>query len=155
MHRLIRSEYRRLRGLGFRPPIALDYARTARAWRAAERAGLVELIDAPDDSGYRWDDLVGDLFNPRANPDIPAAKLEREQREYRERVDRLGVTRIEGRYRLDPDSDKWELADLVGGFIGDDWRDSGYDADVRAETLSALRAALRARRAPCAACGRR
>lgn len=36
------------------------------------------------------------------------------------------------------DSDPWEQADAIGGFIGDDWRDSGYDVDLMASALDCL-----------------
>jgi len=108
----LQREYRRLRKQGWDATRALDYARTAEEWDALEY-GEVQLLIEPDD---RYpDDLCADDAE-RANND--------------------GVWGIMGQYR-DPATDKWTTADSVWGFIGDDWRDSGYDYDVKRATLDA------------------
>lgn len=54
-----------------------------------------------------------------------------------ERANREGVYGIEGQYRH-PVTGEWIDADSVWGFIGDDWRGSGYDIDIMAETMAQL-----------------
>jgi hypothetical protein len=37
------------------------------------------------------------------------------------------------------DGESWQVADSCGGFIGADWRYSGYDTDIMAATIDAYR----------------
>ena len=78
------------------------------------------------------DNLFGDTFNPQANPDIPESRLERERQAEIERVNRDGVWGVIGEYF---DGEDWQHADSCFGFIGDDWKDSGYDTDAMASAL--------------------
>lgn len=133
-------EYWRLRKAGWR---------AADAWRAAHinaeffnaecgphdmpEPGAVRLQIVADDH-CSLDDLFGDCYNPKVNPDIPRATLERQRAAEVERVERDGVCGIVGEWF---DGDEWQQADSVYGFIGDDWRDSGYDVDIRASALAA------------------
>jgi len=108
----LQREYKRLRKQGWHASVALDYARTAEEWDALEY-GEVQLIIELDDE----------------YPDSLCA-------DDAERANDEGVWGIVGQYR-DPATDRWETADSVWGFIGDDWRGSGYDYDVKRVTLDA------------------
>jgi hypothetical protein len=96
----------------------------------------VRLIVVPDDC-YDIDNLKGDCYNPVVNPDIPAERLEAEEREFEEKVGAEGVYGIVGQYKC-PCCGSWEDADAVWGFVGDDWSGSGYDADVIISAEKAL-----------------
>lgn len=133
----LRREYAHRRAAGIQAWLALRGARTALRWEAAEAAGLVELGAEPDE-GY---DLRGSF-------DVP----EHVMREVEAQAERDGVWVVLGRYCVDPESDRWEVGDALGGVVGDPVReleDSGYGDDVRAETLAALACALRGRCAKC------
>jgi hypothetical protein len=73
-----------------------------------------------------------EAFNPKANPDIHPDRLERERKAEVERVERDGVWGVVGEFF---DGEEWQHADSCFGFIGDDWKDSGYDVDIMASTL--------------------
>jgi len=138
-------EYWRLRRLGWVAVSALDAARVKADFDDATGKGLVRLKVVPDDA-YEIDDLAGDTFNPKANPNIPPARLERERKAFAESVDRNGVWGIVGEYF---DGEQWQHGDSVWGFVGENWQDSGYDRDVMALTLDALH-----RVKLCSTCGR-
>lgn len=53
------------------------------------------------------------------------------------RIEREGHWILVAYFRAN-DSDPWETCDSVGGFIGDDWKDSGYDVDLMAHALDCL-----------------
>ena len=63
------------------------------------------------------EDLEGDCFNPKANPDIPASRLERNRKELMEKVNREGVWGIVGEYFY---GEVWQQADSCFGFVSDD-----------------------------------
>jgi len=138
-----RTEYRRLRADGHVARFAYHAATINQRWRAAQEAGLVELAIEPDE-WISFEDLTGDTYNREANPDIPEARMAREEAAERERIDREGVWGIVGRYRVSPDA-LWKVADSICGFIGNDFEGSGYDVDVKSETLDRLTDALRGR----------
>jgi hypothetical protein len=65
---------------------ALHNVKTREAWRKAEwdehsepEIGEVRLRIEPDDSGMSFEDLTGDTYNPKVNPDIPKARMDRER----------------------------------------------------------------------------
>jgi hypothetical protein len=61
-----------------------------------------------------------------------------------ERARKDGVWGIESQYNLG-DGRGWVSADSVWGFIGDDYKGSGYDDDIRSAAISALRERIRMR----------
>lgn len=110
------------------------------AWETAEESGLVRLRVEPDDV-CDLDNLLGDCFDPTANPDIKPERLEREKQHEIDRIDRDGVWGVIGEYKSSVcptcgRGGEWEQADSCWGFVGEDWKDSGYDLDIMAETLS-------------------
>jgi hypothetical protein len=132
--------YRTLRKAGWLARHAWSAAQTRTAWDRAAFADNVRLNVEPDDC-MSFDDLCGDTFNPKANPDIPPARLERERKEELERVQRLGIVGMVGQFR-NPTTGEWETADSVWGFVGDDWKDSGYDDDIKHSAMAAHSAAV-------------
>lgn len=142
MNTQIVQEYRKLRKPAWyktschqlRASTALEMARykinVQTAW---DTANNVRLRIEPDYDAD-LDDLLGETYDHKANPDINPAKLDRERQEEIDRINRLGVYGIIGEYRC-PRCHQWKVADSVWGFVGDDWKESGYDLDVMHETL--------------------
>jgi len=149
--------YQRERTRGFQAQWALSNARTRLEWSKHEvaeyssgeavdpRRGNVRLRLVPDEA-TSVEDLEGDCFSPKANPNVPASRLERDREEFIAKVSREGVWGIVGEYF---DGEVWQHADSCFGFVGDDWKDSGYDTDIMRATLNAARDAR-----VCRCCGR-
>lgn len=95
------------------------------------RRGDVRLRIVGDDC-VDLGNLFGDTFNPDVNTDIPASRLERERSAEIERVNRDGVWGVIGEFF---DGEEWQHADSCFGFIGEDWKDSGYDTDIMRSAL--------------------
>lgn len=116
---------------------ALARARIMAEWWDRETddeiAGAVRLRWEPDDHAH-LDDLLGDCYDPRANPDISPARVERERKEAIEKIDRDGVWGLIGEYY---DGTDWKHAESCWGFIGQDADD--YAVDIMAATLDAAR----------------
>lgn len=100
--------------------------------------GSVRLRIVADDC-CNFDDLEGDTFDPDVNSDVPRARLEREQKEFREKVNRDGVWGVIGEYF---NGKEWVHVDSCFGFVGEDWKESGYDIDIMRATIDAMRAYL-------------
>lgn len=113
---------------------ALREARIVDEWEQHENAGHVRLRIVEDEYADIGN-LEGDTFNPKANPDISPAKLERERAAFIERINRDGVVGVIGEYF---DGEDWQQADSCWGFVGDDWKESGYDIDIMSQTLEAF-----------------
>lgn len=144
---------------------ALDQARftvtdskTARAWEEAD-GYVVSEYDASDDcddcDGARvrivergddlcFDDIAGDCYNPEVNKDINPNILKREEKEERERISSEGVWFYESQYW---DGADWEHADSIGGFVGGDFKRSGYMEGLQRAALDALADCLKSEQA--------
>jgi hypothetical protein len=107
----------------------IEMKRIAELFGQLESEGVVRLRVEPDDI-YHPDNLFGDVYNPEANPDIPPERLKRAEQEEIDRVNREGVWGLITEY-YDHYSGKWTEAFSCWGFIGDDWKDSGYDTDAK------------------------
>jgi len=126
----VKTEYYRLRAAGYHAGHALSAARTNARWQALESAGLVEWRVIPDEmADLSW---------------LDQPEFSRQRQSEIDRANRLGCWGIAGHYRTEPGG-KWLVGDSVWGFIGDDWQNSGYDPDIKAETISRLVDDLRAR----------
>jgi hypothetical protein len=135
--------YQRERTRGFQAQWALSNARTRLEWDKHEVAeyssgdaidpkrGNVRLRVVPDEM-CSLEDLEGDCFNSQANPDIPASRLQRDREDFIAKVNRDGVWGIIGEYF---DGEVWKHADSCFEFVGDDWKNSGYDTDIMRATL--------------------
>lgn len=135
--------FKAYRRRGYTASWALSNARTDHAFRLAEDAGLVR-IRVQDDPYTTPEDIEGDMYNPRANPDISPARLERERKAFVETFNREGAVGVVGEYAT-PDG-TWEHGDSVWGMLGNDTEHCL--CDVKAATLAAFRSAMR-KRCPC------
>lgn len=90
----------------------------------------------PDDS-VDLDNLIGDAFDPNVNQAIKPEKLKEQKQHEIDRINRDGVWGVISEYKC-PACGSWKTADSCWGFIGDDYKDSGYDLDVMEETLNKL-----------------
>lgn len=129
-----RIEYRRQRCIGGgivgeMARCALDRARTSIEFSQLTACNLVRLRIEPDESpDLSWldqtDEQMGRGFEQQAKQIRATALAE-------------GVWGIIGEYNA---GDGWTHADSCWGFIADEWKDSGYDYDIMAETIRQLRA---------------
>lgn len=126
-----RHEYNRLRALGWTASDALRSARIKDRFSDLENDGLVKLELEPECDFY--DDSY--LESCGLTPD----RLAREREDLRNRIERDGHWILVAYYRADDESE-WIAADSCGGFIGDDWKDSGYDTDLRSAAIDAIEA---------------
>lgn len=139
--------YTAQRKAGWPASSALHHARTVLEWRTYEsawphyrdgRAQDIHPIDQETDAEGRGP-VVRLVVRGDDSPDLsylddtavctPAQR----QAEY-DRANRDGMWYIAGEYWT---GTHWEQVDAVHGFIGDDWRGSGYDSDVMRATLNA------------------
>lgn len=149
--------YQRERARGFSAKWALSNARIRLEWDKHEVAeyssgepidpkrGDVRLRVVPDET-CSIEDLEGDCFNPKANPEISASRLQHDREEFMAKANRDGVWGIIGEYF---DGEVWQHADPCFGFVGDDWKHSGYDTDIMRTTLDTAKDAR-----ICRCCGR-
>jgi len=105
------------------------------AFIALQELGLVVLRGEPDDWGS-YDDLAGDCYDPEANPDINPNVLKKQEEAFRRRIDEEGVYVYSSAYLL-PDGTT-EQADIIGGFVGDDFFGSGYESQVMEAALDGV-----------------
>lgn len=128
-------DYRAYRRQGWRPREAYHHATTIHRFKHADFLGLVALDTVADD---QWTSAI----------ECGCEDRERCEAENRERADRMGVWGIVSYVTKDPYNpcdcydaphcEHYEFVDSVFGFIGDDWKDSGYDTDLMSAALDAL-----------------
>lgn len=94
---------------------------------AAATLGLmrVVLVNDPD---YDFDNLCGDTFNPKVNPNVEVTTLNRQRRAFQARVNREGVYGSIIQCRSVP-TGEWETVESIWGMVGEDFIGSGYDID--------------------------
>jgi len=105
---------------------------TERCFALMEAHGLVVIMEDPDD--LPMDGLFGDVYCPKANPDINPNVLAKQKQEVVDRLNAEGQWFVESMYRC-PEGDGWQTADGIGGFIGGDFWGSGYETALRREAL--------------------
>lgn len=120
----MKHAYLYFREKGFRAAQAYDYAMVRLAWEKLEEKDLVRFSVVPDDSGFDVQDLYVDEDS------------ENDKNRIRARVERDGIWGIVSEVRC-PCCGQWTAVDSVWGFVGDDFVDSGYDWDVKAEAIKA------------------
>lgn len=140
-------EYHRLRRAGWAAREAWHQAKTLERWRDAGGYETGDESEMP----VCADPTVRLLVLPDDCPDLSYLDDEkvysaRERERVLEIANRDGVCGIVGQHW---DGESWQTSDSVWGFIGDDWRDSGYDADVMDSALRAWEG-----REHCPTCGR-
>lgn len=113
--------------------------KTQNLWE--EAGDSVRLRVEPDYTFYP-EDLMGDAYNPEANPDINPTLLEKQKKEFIQRCEREGIYFLIGEYEC-PCCGEWTVADSVGGFVGDDWKGSRHDIDIMNTTVEAYRESKR------------
>jgi hypothetical protein len=111
---------------------AIRQDKIERLWSEYEDES-VRLLIKPDENAT-IEDLEGDSFNPLANPDINPRKLAQDKEDFIEKVNRDGVWGIISQVKCTC-CDSWLTVDSVWGFIGDDWKGSGYDLDCMQSAL--------------------
>lgn len=139
-------EYNRLRKAGWLAKNAFRSARILDQFDAAESDDLVRIEVEPDcdyDAGEhehgkvnhlgRWVPIK-DYRDPETGDRVKASDHCTEC----QKLERDGAWVVVGQWRLSP-HDKWQTADCCGGFVGDDWRDSGYDTSIMQACLDALK----------------
>lgn len=144
----VRQEYARLRAKDWPAGQAWHAANVRARFRELDERGLVKLWVEADE--MLFDDSYIDTWG--LSPD----KVKKEKEELWAKIGRDGVWILVGYFREDGTpgewNDNWEngrhayppgydLADSCGGFIGRDWRDSGYDVDIMEATMDAVYAA--------------
>lgn len=102
--------------------MALRHARASDEWQRLEFDDKVRMEIEPD-YDMTFEDFEGDCYNPQANPDISPARLERDRKEARERLARVGFCQATAQYR--DHKGEWQTADSIGGIEGDDIDDIG------------------------------
>ena len=122
MDKRILAEYSRLRSLGWRAKDAIDAARTLAQFERLEILGLVKLAIEPEQEQY--DASYVDTW------DLSERRREAAKKEIMDRVASEGTYFVMAMARAS-ESDEFLCVDSCGGFIGDDWIDSGYDVDLR------------------------
>lgn len=145
-HNILKS-YQSERSKGWTAQSALRNARTLEAWRNLNGEVAGEYDSVSDQCDVRllimgdvetYDDSYIDTW------DISDAEKEKTRAELRERIEHDGVWGIVGQYRTCAcdycdNPGHWEDVDSVWGFVGDDWKDSGYDTDVMQATMDAFK----------------
>ena len=116
------KEYRRLRAKNWK---SVEAMRAARVKDEFQNLGMyVRFVVEADDELYD-DSYIDEVTFPNGKKELWS------------RIGMEGVWGLVGKYRASED-EPWEVADSVWGFIGDDWEDSGYDIDIKENTIKAL-----------------
>lgn len=129
MNAYTKAEYFRLRVLGWEAKQALRAARVKDAFTDAEKTGLVKLETEIDCEPY--DMSFYDTW------DASERQIAHWKKITSERIDREGLYGLVS-YVRNTKRDAWEQVDSCWGFIGDDWRDGGYDTDIMQACLDEL-----------------
>jgi hypothetical protein len=150
MKKAIRDEWRKLRR-SYRAEGENQGRNTGAAlWTLKSARWAAEVNEAWDEAGdsvrfrvewYQYidiEDLLGDTYTPELHPDIPYAQIMRERKAEIERIEREGTAYIAADY-YDPLRREWILADSCGGFVGNEWEDSGDDLYIKMSAVHALR----------------
>jgi len=128
MNPAVLTEYRRLRGVYHSAKAALDAARVNVAFDAAAAQGLVALRVVADHDTY--DASFVDTW------DLSSGRRARIKKEILRRADDEGVWGVVALAK-GPCGHLHET-DSCWGFIGNEWRDSGYDVDFKRAALAAV-----------------
>jgi hypothetical protein len=96
-----------------------------------ETKGFVRVKVLQDESATT-EELEGDSFNPEVNPDIAAERLAEERQQFGERIEREGVFGIVSEVLI---GGEWKHAGSCWGFVGEDYKHSGHDVDIRDEAI--------------------
>ena len=121
MNGYVRYEYNRLRRKGWTAFEAYRNARIRDKFTDLENEGRVRLNVVMEQEVF--DDSYLDTWG------LCPARLNRKRTELRERIDRDGVWCLQAEAQCDK-CGRWKVLDSISGFVGDDWKDSGYDSEL-------------------------
>ena len=117
MDQKTQRDYARLRAMHWTAREALRAAKIRARFEALEHEGRVRLDVLEDEEPYDH----GDMGDEKAT---------------NERIERLGLYGIQTSVAC-ACCGAWNVVDAVWGFIGQDWRDSGYDTDLMDSAIDA------------------
>lgn len=123
------QEIDRLRHKGWKLMDAVRAARTSAAFDILSD-DFVKLEPVSENEPY--DDSYIDTWTDRT-----PRQREKDRKELRERIGNEGTWGLVSYWRPNPRA-SWDQVDAVGGFVGDDWKDSGYDVDLMNAALRAV-----------------
>ncbi len=109
-------------------PMWREVAKAKAIFQQLVSDGVASISKQPDVT-LTFADHAGDMFDPDINDNIDPEDLETERRRAMARFNRAGAW-----YHTLTVLDK-EL-DSIGGFVGDDFKDSGYDTEFHAAALA-------------------
>lgn len=127
-------EYWRLRAKCWPAKDAIRAARAYSAFVELERRGLVELRAVSEEEQY--DASYVDTWT-----DISEKRRKAAKDDIMRRVAEEGVYTLISLARA-TEEDEFECVDSCGGFIGEDWKDSGHDVDLMIAALEHASASL-------------
>lgn len=133
-------EYARLRKLDWSAVQAMRSAKIRDVFTNLEAQDLVRFAVEADDEQYDMSFI--DAWDER-----PSVK-KRYKKEIAARLDREGHNCLVT-YSRASDDEPWEHADSCGGFVGDDWKDSGTDFDLMLAAIEASDAVCSDVDSPC------
>lgn len=128
------QEYKRLRAKHLTVKAAREAARINTVFEKAEQKNLARFNIVPDETVY--DDSYIDTWTDKTEEERA-----QEKKELWARIERDGVWVIYTEKHVHCkhcNTWRWQATDSCGGFVGDDWKDSGYDTDCKLMTLKAL-----------------
>jgi hypothetical protein len=108
-------------------------------FEALEDQGFVRLHLEPDYCST-FEDLAGDTYDIDSNASTVNGgerTIKAQEKAERERIDRDGVWGLIGQVKCS-ECGQWKDIDSVWGFVGEDWKDSGYDVDIMAACVDSL-----------------
>src|SRR5271170_7927826 len=120
------QEIEYLRSKGWKLMDAVRAARTRAAFDILSD-DFVKLEPVSDNEQY--DDSYIDTWTDRT-----ARQREKDRKELWERIRSEGTWGLVSYWRPNPRA-SWNQVDAIGGFVGDDWKDSGYDIDLMSAAL--------------------
>ena len=130
----IKQEYERLRRKDWPAKDALRAAKVRDQWDDLENEGKVRIVSEPSPDLY--DDSYIDTWT-----DVSQAKREQARKELWARIERDGVWMYASEF-WDEEIQDWKSADAIGDFVGNEFRDSGYDTDLREAAIEAYEESL-------------
>jgi len=120
----------------------IDVTAIGAVWDLLESLDLVQLTAHPDDCPF--DDLHGDMFDETHASTIPGGmrELKAQLKRAHDRLEIDGQWFWEASVRTpdgyDDEYSEWHTADSIGGFVGDDFSESGYEPDLQVACLDAI-----------------
>lgn len=112
---------------------ALREARISEQFRDLAERGLVRLREEPDD--LPASDVIGDLFGDSTGCPGGDRQFAAEKKRLDHQILAEGTTGILSEFWT---GKVWREASAVWGFVGQDWKGSGYDTDLKAEAIESL-----------------